>query len=81
VPSLVSYLTGLAFYATHFPECCFPGRFDWGGSHAVWHVFIVVGEFSLLDSLDVLGLVFGVLEKEGAGRRIGCVGRSPEALE
>ncbi|KAH7335878.1 hemolysin-III related-domain-containing protein [Rhizoctonia solani] len=42
VPSLVSYLTGLAFYATHFPECCFPGWFDWAGSHAIWHVFIVI---------------------------------------
>ena len=42
VPSLVSYLTGLVFYATHFPECCFPGRFDWAGSHAIWHVFIVI---------------------------------------
>ncbi|EUC58338.1 hemolysin-III-like protein [Rhizoctonia solani AG-3 Rhs1AP] len=42
VPSLLSYLTGLVFYATHFPECCFPGWFDWAGSHAIWHVFIVI---------------------------------------
>ncbi|KAG8755876.1 hypothetical protein FRC12_010747, partial [Ceratobasidium sp. 428] len=40
VPSLASYLIGLVFYATHFPECCFPGWFDWAGSHAIWHVFI-----------------------------------------
>ncbi|ELU39545.1 HlyIII domain-containing protein [Rhizoctonia solani AG-1 IA] len=47
VPSLASYLTGLAFYATHFPECCFPGWFDWAGSHAIWHVFIVIGEYRI----------------------------------
>lgn len=48
-PSLISYLIGLVFYATHIPE-----RFiaDWklahwldsigGGSHAIWHAFIVL---------------------------------------
>ncbi|KAG8998008.1 hypothetical protein FRB94_010784 [Tulasnella sp. JGI-2019a] len=42
-PSIVAYLTGLVFYATHFPECIFPGKFDSiGGSHAIWHVFIVI---------------------------------------
>lgn len=50
VPSLVSYIVGLVFYATHFPECVFASRFpsmhwlDWlgGGSHAIWHVCIVL---------------------------------------
>ncbi|KAI0266726.1 HlyIII-domain-containing protein [Gloeopeniophorella convolvens] len=46
VPSLASYAAGLAFYATRFPECALPinsPRFAWlsGGSHALWHVFIV----------------------------------------
>ncbi|KAG8888052.1 hypothetical protein FRB98_008516 [Tulasnella sp. 332] len=42
-PSILAYLTGLVFYATHFPECLFPGKFDYiGGSHAIWHVFIVI---------------------------------------
>lgn len=50
-PSLLSYLIGLMFYVTHVPE-----RFvytyservaqwtDWlgGGSHAIWHAFIVL---------------------------------------
>ena len=51
VPSLVSYVVGLVFYATHFPECVVAPRWpsvcgwlDWlgGGSHAIWHVFIVL---------------------------------------
>ena len=50
-PSLLSYIIGLVFYITHVPE-----RFvslyslrmarwtDWigGGSHAIWHAFIVL---------------------------------------
>ena len=53
-PSLLSYIVGLVFYMSHVPE-----RFaycnesisrltDWlgGGSHAIWHVFIVLGIYS-----------------------------------
>lgn len=48
-PSLASYIIGLVFYATHFPECILATRWpslrwlDWlgGGSHAIWHVCIV----------------------------------------
>lgn len=81
VPSLVSYLVGLALYATHFPECYFPGRFDWGGSHAMWHVFIVIGEFarplfSFMDldwapSFVILVKVLGLARVE----RVGETGR------
>lgn len=42
LPSIISYLVGLVFYSTHFPECFFPGRFDYCNSHAIWHLFIVV---------------------------------------
>ena len=28
----MTYITGLVFYACHFPECAWPGRFDYGGS-------------------------------------------------
>ncbi|KAH9858660.1 hemolysin-III related-domain-containing protein [Lenzites betulinus] len=50
VPSLASYIVGLVFYATHFPECVLAPRWpslrliDWlgGGSHAIWHVCIVL---------------------------------------
>jgi len=47
-PSIASYLIGLTFYATHFPERILSERFsrylDWcgGGSHAIWHGFIVL---------------------------------------
>lgn len=34
--SVIAYVTGLIFYAFHFPECVWPGRFDtWGASHHV----------------------------------------------
>lgn len=49
IPSLGCYTIGLVFYATQFPECYLSSRWehsrllDWigGGSHAIWHVFIV----------------------------------------
>nr|XP_031859596.1 uncharacterized protein CI109_005059 [Kwoniella shandongensis]KAA5526668.1 hypothetical protein CI109_005059 [Kwoniella shandongensis] len=40
--SIVTYITGLIFYAFHFPECRWPGKFDtWGASHQIWHAAIV----------------------------------------
>lgn len=43
IPSLLSYIGGLVFYATHFPESRAPGRFDYFGSaHNIWHVSIVL---------------------------------------
>ncbi|EKM54205.1 uncharacterized protein PHACADRAFT_174704 [Phanerochaete carnosa HHB-10118-sp] len=49
VPSLLAYIAGFVFYATHFPECVLarPGETHWldwlgGGSHAIWHVCIVL---------------------------------------
>ncbi|KAJ7063582.1 hemolysin-III related-domain-containing protein [Mycena amicta] len=51
-PSLVFYVVGLVIYATQFPECLLGGtrsrivRFlvdrCGAGSHAIWHVFIVL---------------------------------------
>ncbi|KAF8198092.1 hemolysin-III related-domain-containing protein [Pholiota molesta] len=47
-PSLLSYIIGLVFYAAHFPECVIPAsvqrKLDMvgGGSHAIWHCFIVL---------------------------------------
>jgi Haemolysin-III related len=46
-PSLSSYLIGLFFYFTHFPERYLSGRYMWldwlgGGSHAIWHGFVVL---------------------------------------
>ncbi|KAF8510560.1 HlyIII-domain-containing protein [Hysterangium stoloniferum] len=48
IPSLASYATGLLFYAFHIPERLVPAKWagclDWagGGSHAIWHLFIVL---------------------------------------
>lgn len=47
-PSLISYLIGLIFYVTNIPERFLSERLshwlDWcgGGSHAIWHAFIVL---------------------------------------
>ncbi|KAL6062137.1 Adiponectin receptor protein 2 [Balamuthia mandrillaris] len=39
-----SYIAGLTFYATKFPEKWWPGRFDiWFHSHQWWHVFGFLG--------------------------------------
>ncbi|KAH8992802.1 HlyIII-domain-containing protein [Lactarius hatsudake] len=59
VPSLTSYITGLLFYATRFPECALPvdsPRLAWlgGGSHALWHIFIVRAISLHRDALPVL---------------------------
>ncbi|KAK8861737.1 hypothetical protein IAR55_002560 [Kwoniella newhampshirensis] len=41
--SIMTYITGLIFYAFHFPECKWPGKFDtWGASHQIWHAAIVL---------------------------------------
>ncbi|KAF8971121.1 hemolysin-III related-domain-containing protein [Flammula alnicola] len=48
VPSLLSYIIGLVFYAAHFPERIVPAHIQrkldmiGGGSHAIWHCFIVL---------------------------------------
>jgi len=49
-PSIVSYLLGLVFYATHIPERFIASDGKWShwldyigcGSHAIWHAFIVL---------------------------------------
>jgi len=48
VPSLISYVIGLLFYATHVPERFFSEKWRrrldvcGGGSHSIWHCFIVL---------------------------------------
>ncbi|KAI9453644.1 HlyIII-domain-containing protein [Russula earlei] len=59
LPSIASYVTGLLFYATHFPECILPlnsPRFAWlgGGSHALWHMFVVLAITLHRDALAFL---------------------------
>ncbi|KAN0105494.1 hemolysin-III related domain containing protein [Russula decolorans] len=59
IPSLASYIAGLLFYATRFPECAVPinsPRLAWlgGGSHALWHIFIVQAISLHRDALPLL---------------------------
>lgn len=59
MPSLASYITGLLFYATRFPECALPinsPSLAWlgGGSHALWHIFIVQAISLHRDALHLL---------------------------
>jgi predicted membrane channel-forming protein YqfA (hemolysin III family) len=66
IPSIASYVAGLLFYATRFPECALPvdsPRLAWlgGGSHALWHIFIVRAISLHRDALPLLrnGVVSG----------------------
>lgn len=78
-PSLLSYIVGLCFYATHFPECAVhrteDGHHwtDWlgGGSHAIWHLFIIAA--ILLHRIAIPELMPGVAG-EGHCRVWGAVG-------
>jgi len=59
IPSLASYVAGLLFYATRFPECMFPVKsphLAWlgGGSHVLWHLFIVLAIALHRDALSLL---------------------------
>ena len=48
IPSLLSYVAGLVFYATHIPERWMSPKWTQrldcigGGSHCIWHLFIVL---------------------------------------
>jgi len=43
----ISFLLGVGFYITHFPECCCPGKFDiWFHSHQIWHLCVIGGALS-----------------------------------
>jgi len=48
IPSLISYIIGVIFYGTQFPECILSEKVRrWldtigCGSHAIWHCFIVL---------------------------------------
>ncbi|KAJ6489554.1 hemolysin-III related-domain-containing protein [Mycena vitilis] len=59
-PSLLYYIAGLVIYATQIPECFIGARGGWvgrvvdacgGGSHAIWHVFIVLAMRAHRDGL------------------------------
>ena len=40
----IVYGTGAFIFATRFPECVWPAKFDmWGSSHQIFHVLVVTG--------------------------------------
>ncbi|KNE67976.1 hemolysin III family channel protein [Allomyces macrogynus ATCC 38327] len=44
--TVASYVGGAAIYATRFPECLLPGKFDLvGSSHQLWHMLVMVGAY------------------------------------
>ncbi|KAL7929056.1 hemolysin-III protein [Trichoderma chlorosporum] len=52
---LALYAIGAVFYGSRFPERLAPGRFDiWGGSHSIFHVFILCAMY-----LNAFALVQG----------------------
>ncbi|KYQ91030.1 hypothetical protein DLAC_07930 [Tieghemostelium lacteum] len=37
------YISGATIYSTRCPECCCPGKLDYGwSSHPIWHIFCIV---------------------------------------
>jgi len=78
-PSLASYIIGLVFYATHFPERLWVAHarsssdrsiWSWidklgGGSHAIWHGFIVLAISQHRAALDLLEGGLGGMLKAG----------------
>ena len=71
-PSILSYIAGLVFYATNFPECALPVRWApraaWlgGGSHAIWHAFIVLAISQHRAALGLLKYGIGGVEPGAA---------------
>jgi adiponectin receptor len=46
------YIIGAALYATRFPECVWPGKFDiWFQSHQIFHIFVVAASVVHLYSM------------------------------
>ncbi|MES1909384.1 MAG: hypothetical protein MHM6MM_002131 [Cercozoa sp. M6MM] len=51
-----TYLLGVAFYVTQFPETCAPGRFDYvAASHQLWHAAVLAA--ALMHYRAVQGIV------------------------
>ncbi|KAK4229193.1 hemolysin-III related-domain-containing protein [Podospora fimiseda] len=49
-------LSGTLFYATRFPESRYPGKFDFWGSHSIFHVLVVCSALvQLVGYFDALG--------------------------
>ncbi|TDL26076.1 HlyIII-domain-containing protein [Rickenella mellea] len=70
LPSLLSYVIGLGFYMSHIPERFLSGNDLWsrltdgwlgGGSHAIWHGFIVLAIYQHKWAMEELR--GGVLER------------------
>ncbi|KAJ3364614.1 Adiponectin receptor protein 1 [Allomyces arbusculus] len=53
--TVASYVGGAAIYATRFPECLMPGKFDLvGSSHQLWHMLVMVGAYCHWQVLVIL---------------------------
>jgi adiponectin receptor len=58
----VSFLVGVGFFVSHFPERCCPGKFDiWFHSHQFWHLCVIGGALSQYVVAVSLWRVSGVL--------------------
>jgi adiponectin receptor len=59
----IQYVLGALVYSSRFPECFFPGKFDYiGHSHQLWHVLVVTATMTLYRALS--GLIIWRLENE-----------------
>ena len=54
VLELFFFSIGVVFFLTKYPEKAFPKKFDiWMNSHALWHIFVVLGMFMQLKVSNV----------------------------
>jgi adiponectin receptor len=60
LPAYGPIVVGAVIYATQFPECCWPGCFDYlGASHNLWHILSVWGIWLGVDALRNLPRTVG----------------------
>lgn len=51
--NIASYMVGVVFYMTAWPERQFPGAFDnWLHSHQLWHIFVFLGPIFMLVAVE-----------------------------
>jgi adiponectin receptor len=61
LPAYGPIVLGAIIYAMKFPECCWPGRFDYlGASHNILHVASLWGIWLGIDALRNLYRTVGV---------------------
>lgn len=52
---IITFIIGIVFFVSHFPERYYPGTFDYiGQSHNIWHIFVFLGVYGVYN-LSLVG--------------------------